>query len=71
MKKIYEKPNLAIENFVTDEVMGTRENALRSDTYSIAGHDWDFLSAGDANGTNGHTQRNNVLNGVDYTSFAQ
>lgn len=58
MKKIYRKPNLAIENFDTEEVM-TKDNALISQTVTLNGHTWDFLTIGDGN----------VLNSIDYTKF--
>lgn len=58
MKKIYRKPNLAIESFVTEEVM-SKTNALESSTYTDSGQTWDFIAVGDGN----------MLNSVDYSDF--
>lgn len=62
MRKSYEKPNLAIEEFVTEAVMN-RENALHSLTYNLNGTTWDFLEVGETG------SKNNVLNSVTYSDF--
>lgn len=58
MKKIYRKPNLAIESFATENVM-TSDNALISQTITLNGQEFGFLNIGEGN----------VLNSIDYTQF--
>ena len=62
MKKMYKKPNLAIESLATEEVM-SGENALVSQAVTLNGTTWEFLTV---NGTNGTV---NMLNSIDYHDF--
>ena len=62
MKKIYKKPNLAIESLATEEVMAG-ENALVSQAVTLNGQEWTFLTVDGSNGTG------NVLNSIDYQQF--
>ncbi|MBR4173097.1 MAG: hypothetical protein IKR46_01855 [Clostridia bacterium] len=62
MKKVYEQPTLAIEDFVTEEVMAYN-NAFASKTYVMGETDWKFLETGES-GSMG-----NVLQSVDFSDF--
>lgn len=64
MKKIYKKPNLAIESLATEEVMAG-ENALVSQAVTLNGQTWNFLTVDGTNGTA------NMLNSIDYEKFNQ
>ncbi len=62
MKKIYEKPSLVVESFVTESVMD-QENLL-SETVTKLGYEEatsNFITFGDTDAT--------VLTGIDYTQF--
>ena len=68
MKRIYNKPVLEVESFVTDEIMGgdyNPDNVLSyNPTLGTGGYD-------DTSGhINFHSNDNNVLNSVDYSTFA-
>ena len=66
MKKIYRKPNLAIESLATEEIMANNKNALASAAVVLNGNEWKFLTVdGSGNGTG------NMLNSIDYTQFNQ
>ena len=59
MKKIYNKPSLAIESFVTESVMDDNKlNALESHPYTDT-HTWNFLTPNSGN----------VLQSIDYDDF--
>lgn len=59
MKKIYKKPYVAIESFVSEEIMtGIEPNALSTVTVTDElGHEWNFIS------------EDNVLNSINYSEF--
>ena len=67
MKKIYNKPVLEVESFVTDEIMGGQYNpdnvlsyngTLGTGGYNDSGHFINF-----------HSDDDNVLNSVNYSDF--
>ena len=62
MKKIYKKPNLAIESLAIEEVM-VGENALVSQAVTLNGTTWNFLTIDGSNGTG------NMLHSIDYQDF--
>ena len=65
MKKIYKKPSLVVESFVTEEVMDN-ENLLSELTNDMYGLD----SFGTNNSISFRNGDSNVLNGINYLDFA-
>lgn len=58
MKKIYKKPDVAIEGFVSEEIMIQEQNALSDVKITDSGQEWEFLTGG-----------SNVLNSINYEDF--
>lgn len=62
MKKIYKKPNVAIESFVSEEVMVSKTNMLSGLAVSDGeGNTFNFLEA---------TGEGNILNSIDYQEWS-
>ncbi len=61
MKKIYRKPSVVLESFVSEEIMQSKNNVLSGLTVADGeGNNFTFLEA---------TGEGNILNSIDYDDF--
>ena len=69
MKIIYNKPDLEVESFITEEIMENfnPENVLSRDTINLEGG-YEYSTG---NFVNFHRDDANVLNKIDYNDFIQ
>ncbi len=68
MRRVYNKPVLEVESFVTEEIM---DNNFTQDNVLSYGDNADGGYTSTAGFINFHTGDNNVLNGISYSEFNQ
>lgn len=64
MKKIYRKPSIEVESFVSEEIMESQKNVLSTLEVTDSGNTWKFITISEG------VYGDNVVNSIDYTDFA-
>ena len=64
MKKIYSKPSIEVESFVSEEIMESQKNVLSSLEVTDGSRAWKFITISEG------VYGDNVVNSIDYTNFA-